>query len=104
LIIYTDHKNLTYKKHLSYCVMGWRLILDDDDPIFDLLKTNTRTLTILYENLISKSLVTLKQNGIILPKDGRNAIPNQYFDNSSRTNPIAVVLREVQDNKREQYM
>ena len=38
IVVYTDHKNLTYKNFNTECIMRWQLLIEEFGPIIECIK------------------------------------------------------------------
>ena len=63
IMVYTDHKNLTYKTFNTERVMRWRLILEEFGPELKYIKGETTSLPTLS---LALKIVTIKRSSISL--------------------------------------
>ena len=85
IIVYTDHKNLTYKVHNTKRVIRWRLICEEYGPILKYVKGD--------KNVMADALSRLK----LKPKQKSNADPSVLEEPSIRDLAEAFMIEEEEE-------
>ena len=91
IMVYTDHKNLTYKNFNTECIMQWWLLIEDFGPIIEYIKGP--------KNVIANALCRLYL--VSLPNDIQDMVDCYGLDKDdlpSDTFPISYQLINHEQN------